>query len=205
MLTLLTFNYLRRRHSRCLRKHPSLLCRLNFPSVIYCINHLIPALHFCLCYKSVILLIRVKNTDDVMGREDSFSGIYGDRQTEGGSEFHGTKYCHGVNIRKEFPNADSRWNERSQLFCGPLRGWPQETPVVSSTFFHTLQPLHPGPILSQYNPEIHLMNPGNKPSCIQDQRSVHLLDRVDIQCITADGIQLKCIFLNSNAFTKSEH
>ena len=33
-----------------------------------------------------------------MEREDSFSDIHGDRQTEGGSEFLGTKYCHGVNI-----------------------------------------------------------------------------------------------------------
>jgi len=44
----------------------------------------------------------------------------------------------------------------------------------------------------------HLMNPGNNPSCIQDQRSVRLLDRVDIQCITADGSQFKCIFLSSD-------
>jgi len=73
-----------------------------------------------------------------------------------------------------------------------------EPPVVSSTLFHMLQPLHPAPILPQYDPEIHLMNPGNKPSCIQDQRSFRLLDRVDIQCITADGSQLKCIFLSSN-------
>ena len=38
----------RRRHRRCLRKPPSFLYRLNFPSVIYYINHLMPELHFCL-------------------------------------------------------------------------------------------------------------------------------------------------------------
>jgi hypothetical protein len=43
-----------------------------------------------------------------------------------------------------------------------------EPPVVSSTLFNTLQPLHPAPILSQNDLEINLMNPGNKPFCIQD-------------------------------------
>jgi hypothetical protein len=83
-------------------------------------------------------------------------------------------------------------------FCGDDHKKMQcvEPPVVSSTLFHTLQPLHPAPILSQNDPEIHLMNPGNKPSSIL--RSVHLLDRVDIQRITADGSQLRCIFLSSN-------
>ena len=58
-----------------------------------------------------------------------------------------------------------------------------EPPVVLPTLFHTLQPLHPALIPYQNALEIHLMNPGNKPFCIQDQRSVHLLDRVDIQRI----------------------
>jgi len=47
---------------------------------------------------SVILLIRVNNTDGFMGREDSFTDIRGDRHIEGGSEFLGTIYCQRVNI-----------------------------------------------------------------------------------------------------------
>jgi hypothetical protein len=48
------------------------------------------------------LLIRIKNTGEVMGREDSFSDIHGDRQRqrEGGSKFLGTKYCQRVNISR---------------------------------------------------------------------------------------------------------
>jgi hypothetical protein len=58
ILTLLTFNHIRRRHRRCLRKPPSHLYRLSFPFVNYCINHLIPELQSCLCEKFVISLIK---------------------------------------------------------------------------------------------------------------------------------------------------
>jgi hypothetical protein len=90
-----------------------------------------PELHSCLCWKKpVILLIRVKNTDDVMGREDSFSDIRGDRQIEGGSKFLGSRYCQRVNISgRTAHRLTLGWNERFQLFCGPKRGWPQEAAV----------------------------------------------------------------------------
>jgi hypothetical protein len=80
--------------------------------------------------KVCFLLISVKSSDDVMGREDSFSDIHGNRQTEGGRDFLGTKYYHWVNISGRTALALTLgWNGRSQLFCGPLWGWPQEAAV----------------------------------------------------------------------------
>jgi hypothetical protein len=92
-----------------------------------------------------------------------------DRQTEGGSEFLDTKYYQGVNIsgRTALMLTLGR-SERAQLFCGPLRGWPQEAALcwTPSGLVHCISQasaISPSTRSFPYSdPEIHLMNSGKQ-------------------------------------------